>query len=106
MQKKVIFQSYNPYEIKFPNRKIISRETLLFIKLLRSRGIVVDIEPDDNRKLEYLTQKGFRQFLSDPVVIFLLGIPMGVFTNYVYDWIKETFNNKPVRDTIDFRTYS
>lgn len=54
----VLIYSYNPYESRYPARRVISREALHIAKLTRESGYSVVIEPDDGSKLAYTTEKG------------------------------------------------
>jgi hypothetical protein len=92
MIKQVVIQTSNPYSAIFPKRKIVSRNVLHLIKLLRSNGIETTIRGNDNAPLEYFVEKGFKEFISDPVNVFLVNIPLsfivGIFSSAVYDKIK------------------
>lgn len=41
-KKKIIFRVDNPYEKVYPQRRVVPRETLDFIKYLRNNGLLVD----------------------------------------------------------------
>lgn len=83
----VIIKSYNPYEARYPNRRVISRPALHLMKSLRTQGYKVIVEPDDGRKLEYITQKGTTELLRDPLLLFLLNIPISLFAGILGAWI-------------------
>jgi hypothetical protein len=90
--KQVRFLSYNPYEARHPGLRVVSRETLMFIKLLRANGYSVIVEPEDGTKLNYLSEKGLREALTDPIIAFILGAYVSFIINlassWVYEWLK------------------
>lgn len=104
MDKRVIIQINNHYSQAFPERKIISRNTLHLIKILRSNGIEVVVEGQDGVELEYFTEKGFRKFISDPVNVFLVGIPLNIFLGILnaglYDQVKGQESNGVVSEKL------
>jgi hypothetical protein len=100
MKKKKItprirFQSYNPYEARFPNLRVVSRETLDLIKYLRSQGYDVIVEPNDGSTLHYISRKGVLDLLSDPIMLFVLGIPVAVLVNLISSWLYEHLKRVP-----------
>ena len=90
--KKIKIDTFNPYESRFPNRKLVTRDTLILIKHLRSEGYEIVIEPEDNQPLEYLYKKGFSEFFADPVNIMLAGIPITIITNIISNQIQKIFD--------------
>jgi len=88
-------RSYNPYAARLPRRRVISREALDFMKALRESGYAVSVDPDDGTVLSYLTEKGLRAFLSDPLYIVLIGIPLGIVVNVTSNWLYERFRKVP-----------
>src|SRR6478752_120969 len=92
--KKIKIDTFNPYESRFPNRKLITRDTLILIKHLRSEGYEIIIEPEDDKPLEYLYKKGFSEFFADPVNIFLAGIPITIITNIISNQIQKILDKK------------
>lgn len=111
-KKKIIIDSFNPYETRFPNRKLVTRDTLILIKHLRSEGYEVIVEPKNDQPIQYLYKKGFNEFFADPVNIFLIGIPIAIITNIVSNQIqklldkKETINKSNINIRIDNSTVS
>jgi hypothetical protein len=95
------FQSYNPYEVRYPGLKVVSRETLQLIKTFRSQGYAVVVEPDDGSKLNYVARKGLQDLLSDPVVLFVVSIPVsiitGVISAWLYDLLRQTDKSNDVK---------
>jgi predicted DNA binding CopG/RHH family protein len=87
--RQVRFRSYNPYESIYPGLRVVSRETLHLMKMLRTQGYSVIVEPDDGTKLNYLSEKGFRELLSDPIFAYVIGIPTGLVLNLVANWISQ-----------------
>jgi hypothetical protein len=102
MTEPVIYiRSYNPYEARYPGRRVVSRETLHLIKLLREQGITVVVEPDDGTKLNYSTEKGLTEFLADPVHALAVGIPVGIVVNMISSWLYDRVKRKPVDDEVN-----
>jgi len=60
--KQVRIRAYNPYGQQLPERTLITRDVLQLVKMLRSEGIEVVLEPNLPTKLEYITRKGFCRF--------------------------------------------
>jgi hypothetical protein len=54
---------------------------------MRAEGFVVIVEPDNGTKLCYLTEKGIREFLSDPICLLILGIPITLILNLASAWL-------------------
>ena len=98
---RICFRCFNPYESRLPGRRVVSRETLHLIKLLREEGYSVAVEPDDGRPLEYLAEKGLREFLSDPVYAELFRIPLTVVLGIVSAWLYERRKRKPADDEVN-----
>jgi len=88
-------RSYNPYEARLPRRRVISREALDLMKVLRESGYAVSVDPDDGTALNYSTEKGLRAFLSDPLYIVLVGIPISVVVNIISNWLYDRFKKVP-----------
>src|SRR5215212_10609400 len=95
---QVRFVPYNPYESRYPGRRIVSRETLDLVKEFRAEGYKVAVEPDDGAKLEYLKRAGLSELLSDPLYAMIIGMPLGVAMNivsdFLYDLMKRRFGNE------------
>jgi len=85
---RVRASSFNPYEVRFPGRRVVSRDTLHLIKDLRAKGVSVTVEPEDETKLNWYTQKGFEEVLC-PVIVQALDttkdVLVGVFSAWLYD---------------------
>jgi len=113
-KKKIVIDTFNPYENRFPNRKLVTRDPLLLIKHLRSEGYEVVIEPDNEQPIQYLYKKGIAEFFSDPIYITLIDIPIEILTNIISNQIqklfdkKETINKSNINITIDnsIKTYN
>jgi hypothetical protein len=73
---EITIQSFNPYEVQFPGRRIISRDTLLLMKMLRQEGYQVTIVPDNGSRVYQLRRKGVTELFADPVLVYLLDIPL------------------------------
>lgn len=89
MQKRIKIDTFNPYESRFPNRKLVTRDTLILIKHLRAEGYEVVIEPENDLPLEYLYKKGLAEIFADPVNITLIGIPITIITTLVSNKIQK-----------------
>jgi hypothetical protein len=94
----IIFHSYNPYEARYPGLRVISREMLHLIKVLRDQGYNVIVEPDNGNSLYYLAEKGLREFLSDPVIVLVIGIPLNFLLNLISNWVYDRLKRKPRAD--------
>jgi hypothetical protein len=70
------------------------------MKRLRDEGWCVVVEPDDGTKLSYLAEKGLREFLSDPIRAFVVGIPLSVLLNVVSSWLYDRFKRPPRDDEV------
>ena len=102
MAEPIIYiRSYNPYEARYPGRRVVSRETLHLIKLLRAHGVSVLIEPDDGTKLNYSTEKGLTEFLADPVHALIVGIPVGIVVNMISSWLYDRVKRQPADEEVN-----
>lgn len=52
MDQTILFQTFNPYPILYPDRKVVGREVLDLSKNLRSHGYDVRFLPEDERPLQ------------------------------------------------------
>jgi hypothetical protein len=102
MRKKskpqVTFQSYNPYEARYPGLRVVSRQTLHLIKMLRSEGYKVSVEPENGTKLFYLAEKGIREFLADPIIALVVGVSLSFLVNLLSSWVYDFLKRKPEND--------
>src|SRR5436309_11802391 len=80
------FAVQNRYVSMFPDLRVVSNQTLHVMKFLRSQGHEVIVDPDDGRPLAYTTEKG-GNFLADPTIALLVGIPLGVIPSLVAAWL-------------------
>lgn len=87
-EKRVVIDAFNPYEAKFPNRTVISREELHLIKTLRQQGIDYKIRSKYSGELYVLSQKNFETLLTDPIFLTLFNVGVGLITAYLYDLMK------------------
>lgn len=53
------------------------------------------VEPDDGSKLNYSTEKGLREFLTDPIHLVIVGIPISIIVNIVSSWLYQRFKRVP-----------
>lgn len=93
-EKFIKIDSFNPYESRFPNRKLITRDTLILVKELRSQGYKIVIEPEDDRPIEYLYKKGLTQLFADPINVILIGIPISIVTNIISNKIQKLIDGE------------
>lgn len=100
MDKRIEIDSFNPYESRFPNRKLVDKDALKLIKILRQEGYTVLVRPDNNTPIQYLFKKGVNQFLSDPVYLFLIGLPTAVITGLISNYIQKRLDSKKEQKTI------
>lgn len=87
-KKEVVIDAFNPYEARFPNRTVISREELHLIKMLRQQGIDYRVRSKYGGEIYILSQKNFESLLVDPMFLTLFNIGIGVVSAFVYDLIK------------------
>ncbi len=99
-QPIIRFRSYNPYEARYPGRRVVARETLHLIKLIRTQGYHVIVEPDDGSKLNYIAEKGLREFLADPVYAMIVGTSVSVIINLISSWLYDRLKDKPTLDRV------
>lgn len=59
------------------------------------QGYSVRVEPDDGEKLNYLSQKGWQETLSDPVFLFVIGIPLALLLNLISNWLYDHLKRTP-----------
>ena len=94
------FQSYNPYESMFPGRRVVTRETLHLIKSLRSQGYRVVVEPDNGRPLCFIFRKGFGDWLSEPVLLFVKDFALGIITGLLSAWLYDLLTHPAARNEV------
>lgn len=95
MEKKIVkIDTFNPYESRFPNRKLITRDTLLLIKYLRAEGYEIVVQPENDQPIEYLYKKGVTEFFANPVNLVLIGIPISIITNIISNKIQKLLDKK------------
>jgi len=97
--KIIRIDSFNPYETRFPNRRLITRDTLIIMKLLRSEGYRVIVEPENEQPLQYLYKKGTAQWFADPVNILFFSIPLTILTNLIVNQIQKLIDGKGNKPT-------
>ncbi len=99
-KQEIHFQSYNPYEARYPGLRVVSRETLHLIKLMREAGYHVIIEPEDGTDLHYLAEKGLREILADPIVAMIIWIPLTIILNLLSNWLSDVWRRPPLKDEV------
>jgi hypothetical protein len=84
MEIKIL--SFNPYAHKFPERKVISRAQVNFMKYMRSKGHDVVVVPDNDQPVHMLAQKNISESL--PMILELVStISMGVFSGLLTTYL-------------------
>jgi hypothetical protein len=84
--KRVRIRAHNPYLHR--DRHLITRDTLQLIKLLRAEGIDVVVEPAGEEP-DYVVHKGVIEFLQQPLVLTLIGVPISIVSGVIANWITE-----------------
>ncbi|HET9387068.1 MAG TPA: hypothetical protein VFO67_18175, partial [Gemmatimonadales bacterium] len=96
----IVIQAFNPYHARYPDRRVVSRSALEFMKRARSSGYRVVVEPDDARPLEYHDQKGVQDLLYDPVILSIatmsVDIAQALFSSWLYDRLKSLNASPPL----------
>jgi len=107
-KEKVVFQSYNPYQAICPATRVVSLETLYLIKMFRSKGIEVSVEPEDGAKLCYLAKKGWQDIFTDPIFLKLseisLSIALNLISSWLYDILKISRASKQIKIPVVIET--
>lgn len=88
-QMQIRIETFNPYETRFPNRKVITRDALILAKTLRSEGYTVVVEPDNGLPVHYLYNKGLKEWFADPVNLILFNIPITILTNLITNQVQK-----------------
>lgn len=87
-------KSFNPYEYRFPNRKVLTAAEIHIIKELKRLGYQVNVLPDDYRQVDYLFRKG-SQSVFDLAWPFILTIwqelPKEIVLGAISGWYIKTF---------------
>lgn len=96
--QEIRIPSKNPYVSLYPDLKVVSRETIHLIKLLRTEGYSVIVEPEKIAKLDYYVEKGIREILADPILIYVIGIPTSIITGLISSWLYEIWRKPPKKD--------
>ena len=86
---EVRFETFNPYETRFPNRKVITRDALILAKTLRAEGYKVVVEPDNGTPVHYLYSKGLKEWFTDPVNLILFNVPITILTTLIANQIQK-----------------
>ena len=94
MRMKILIQGYNPYEAKYPKRRTISREVLALVKMIRKQGYEVLITPEIDKRVEYITRKGFGEIFQEPIVIFISNISLSIITSIISSWLYEYLKSR------------
>ncbi len=95
----LVIESFNPYSEQYPNRRVISRKELELLKLLRAEGLDIQVSGDPSHELNYLGRKGVHEWLSDPVIVQLVGIPLSIVCGMVSNALYNMFARKKPNHT-------
>lgn len=95
----IAFKSFNPYECRFPDRRVILFELLQLIKTLRAAGHGVRVLPEDGTQLNWRQENGLRQFLQDPVILLCIGLPLNVLTSLLANMAWERIGRWKTRES-------
>ncbi|WP_026632610.1 hypothetical protein [Dyadobacter alkalitolerans] len=90
----ISIKSFNPYEYRFPHRKVLNLGEVHLIKELKSRGFKVNILPLDNRPVDYIFRKGefaSLEFLWPIILVLWQELPKEIILSTISDWYKKTF---------------
>ena len=89
MNQSISLTPSSPYSNLYPNKLLITRNELNFIKILRQKNLEVVIRSDGDEKVYYIVEKGIKEFIENPLTIFLVGIPISLIvniaSNHLYD---------------------
>ena len=99
-KQEIHFQSYNPYKARYHGLRVVSRETLHLIKLMRETGYHVIIDPEDGTDLHYLSEKGIREILADPFVAIIIGFSLNFIINLLSNWVSDVWRRPPHKDEV------
>lgn len=103
--ERIVFQSYNPYYPVCPQTRVVTRETLQLIRMFRTKGVPIAVEPEDGSKLYYVTEKGWGEVFTDPIFLFLAGIPLqlilSILANFISDYLKRGVNENNINIIIE-----
>jgi hypothetical protein len=95
----LVIEQFNPYSGQYPNRRVISRNELDFLKLLRGEGLDVRVSGNPSHELNYHSTKGVREWLSDPVIFTLVGIPLSIVCGVISNVLCNKFVGKKLSRT-------
>lgn len=98
--QEIRIPSHNPYISLYPDLKVVSRETLHLIKLLRSEGYDVIVEPEKIQTLNYYVEKGFKEILADPIYALVIGLSSSFFLNLLSSWVYDIWRKPPEKDDV------
>lgn len=90
----IILKPSSLYSSLFKGVRLITRQELNFIKLLRQNDIAIEIELDEGEEIFYVVEKGLKEVVRHPLFIFLLGISVDYFVNLSSSRIYDKFFSK------------
>lgn len=76
----------------YPQRALITRSELNLIKILRQNGIEVNIETNGSLSVNYVVEKGIKEFIEHPLTLFVAGIPISVIINLYSSHLYDVFS--------------
>ena len=95
----LVIEQFNPYSEQYPYRRVISRRELDFLKLLRAEGLDVRVSGNPSDELNYYSAKGIREWLSDPVILTLVGIPLSIVCGVISNLLSNKLAGKKLSRT-------
>ena len=90
----ILIESFNPYAAQYPDRRVISRRELDILKLLRADGLDVRVNGEPSHELNFLSTKGVREWLADPLVLTFVQVPISVVCGVISNTIYSLFQRK------------
>ena len=74
---------------------VLDRPALDLVKLARSSGIEVQVDPGNQEHVEYKIRKGEFELLRDPIFLMAVGIPLNLVVSLVANWLSTKNNRSP-----------
>jgi hypothetical protein len=90
------FKSFNPYADRYPGRRVISRRALDLMKAMRAAGVDVIVTGNPSHEVNFLTQKGVKELLADPLFLLAVGIPINIVCGLLANALPQWFKTKNV----------
>jgi hypothetical protein len=91
--------THNPYEDRLPRRRVVTREQLNLAKVLRRAGVTVEFDGEPDWELNYLALTGLREWLSDPIVLTAVNLPVSTVAGLIANSLSGLVKRKRSRLT-------